>query len=111
MQGQTKKLGEMLVEAGLLKPGQLQDALTHQRVAGGRMGGILAGLGTDAMTVAMLEETRVALWGQHLRANNPSCAFMEVAGAITPVPGGVGPMTITMLLANTLESAERAAGQ
>ncbi len=33
----------------------------------------------------------------------------EVAAFITPVPGGVGPMTITMLLANTLESAERAA--
>ena len=32
----------------------------------------------------------------------------EVAAYITPVPGGVGPMTITMLLANTLESAERA---
>ena len=32
-----------------------------------------------------------------------------VAGAITPVPGGVGPMTITMLLWNTLESARRAA--
>jgi methylenetetrahydrofolate dehydrogenase (NADP+)/methenyltetrahydrofolate cyclohydrolase len=31
----------------------------------------------------------------------------EVAGIITPVPGGVGPMTITMLLANTLEAAER----
>ena len=31
----------------------------------------------------------------------------EVAGYITPVPGGVGPMTITMLLVNTLESAER----
>ena len=31
----------------------------------------------------------------------------EVAGAITPVPGGVGPMTITMLLANTLISAKR----
>ena len=30
-----------------------------------------------------------------------------VAGWITPVPGGVGPMTITMLLVNTLESAER----
>ena len=30
-----------------------------------------------------------------------------VAGAITPVPGGVGPMTIAMLLANTVESAER----
>jgi len=33
-----------------------------------------------------------------------------VAGHITPVPGGVGPMTITMLLVNTMEAAERAAG-
>jgi len=32
----------------------------------------------------------------------------KVAGYITPVPGGVGPMTITMLLVNTLESAQRA---
>jgi methylenetetrahydrofolate dehydrogenase (NADP+)/methenyltetrahydrofolate cyclohydrolase len=32
----------------------------------------------------------------------------QVAGHITPVPGGVGPMTITMLLINTLEAAERA---
>ena len=30
----------------------------------------------------------------------------EVAEYITPVPGGVGPMTIAMLLQNTLESAE-----
>ena len=35
----------------------------------------------------------------------------EVAGYITPVPGGVGPMTITMLLVNTLEAAERAAAR
>jgi methylenetetrahydrofolate dehydrogenase (NADP+)/methenyltetrahydrofolate cyclohydrolase len=33
----------------------------------------------------------------------------EVAAFISPVPGGVGPMTITMLLLNTLESAERSA--
>ena len=33
----------------------------------------------------------------------------EVAGAITPVPGGVGPMTIAMLLANTVQSAKRRA--
>jgi methylenetetrahydrofolate dehydrogenase (NADP+)/methenyltetrahydrofolate cyclohydrolase len=32
----------------------------------------------------------------------------QVAGFITPVPGGVGPMTITMLLVNALEAAERA---
>ncbi len=34
----------------------------------------------------------------------------QKAGWISPVPGGVGPMTITMLLANTLESAKRTAG-
>lgn len=34
----------------------------------------------------------------------------KVAGAITPVPGGVGPMTIAMLMANTLTSACRTAG-
>lgn len=39
-------------------------------------------------------------------ADFASCA--EVAAAITPVPGGVGPMTITMLLWNTLESARKA---
>jgi methylenetetrahydrofolate dehydrogenase (NADP+)/methenyltetrahydrofolate cyclohydrolase len=33
----------------------------------------------------------------------------EVAGYITPVPGGVGPMTITMLVANTIAAAERSA--
>lgn len=31
----------------------------------------------------------------------------KIASAITPVPGGVGPMTIAMLLSNTLESAKR----
>jgi methylenetetrahydrofolate dehydrogenase (NADP+)/methenyltetrahydrofolate cyclohydrolase len=36
-----------------------------------------------------------------------TAAVAEVAGWITPVPGGVGPMTITMLLVNTLEAAER----
>ena len=40
-------------------------------------------------------------------ADFDSCA--QVASAITPVPGGVGPMTITMLLWNTLEAARRAA--
>ncbi|GAA4543974.1 bifunctional methylenetetrahydrofolate dehydrogenase/methenyltetrahydrofolate cyclohydrolase FolD [Pseudonocardia xishanensis] len=35
-------------------------------------------------------------------------AVAEVAGLLTPVPGGVGPMTIAMLLANTVEAAERA---
>lgn len=37
-------------------------------------------------------------------------AVKEVAGAITPVPGGVGPMTIAMLMQNTLTAAKRGAG-
>jgi methylenetetrahydrofolate dehydrogenase (NADP+)/methenyltetrahydrofolate cyclohydrolase len=37
-------------------------------------------------------------------------AAEKVAGAITPVPGGVGPMTIAMLMVNTLTSAYRSAG-
>ena len=35
-------------------------------------------------------------------------AVEQVAGALTPVPGGVGPLTIAMLLRNTLSAAERA---
>jgi methylenetetrahydrofolate dehydrogenase (NADP+)/methenyltetrahydrofolate cyclohydrolase len=33
-------------------------------------------------------------------------AVVDIAGAITPVPGGVGPMTRAMLLSNTLRAAE-----
>ena len=35
-------------------------------------------------------------------------AAMDVAGHMTPVPGGVGPMTRAMLLVNTIEAAEQA---
>jgi cytosine/adenosine deaminase-related metal-dependent hydrolase len=44
--------------------------------------GITVGLGTDAMTVNMLEELRVGLWAQHLKQNNPSAGFMEIAGTL-----------------------------
>ncbi len=37
-------------------------------------------------------------------------AIKDKAAAITPVPGGVGPMTVTMLMMNTIEAAERQAG-
>ena len=48
--------------------------------------------------------------GIHRDENNKLCGDVdfdsakEVAGAITPVPGGVGPMTIAMLMANCVES-------
>jgi methylenetetrahydrofolate dehydrogenase (NADP+)/methenyltetrahydrofolate cyclohydrolase len=40
----------------------------------------------------------------------PGAYVIDVGGAITPVPGGVGPMTIAGLLTNTLRSAQRSAG-
>ncbi|NJN48129.1 MAG: bifunctional 5,10-methylene-tetrahydrofolate dehydrogenase/5,10-methylene-tetrahydrofolate cyclohydrolase, partial [Candidatus Competibacteraceae bacterium] len=37
-------------------------------------------------------------------------AVCKVAAAVTPVPGGVGPMTIAMLMSNTLRAARLASG-
>ncbi len=45
--------------------------------------GIRVGLGTDAMTVNMLEELRQALWIHHLAQDNPSVGFMEVMNTLT----------------------------
>jgi methylenetetrahydrofolate dehydrogenase (NADP+)/methenyltetrahydrofolate cyclohydrolase len=45
-----------------------------------------------------------------LRGDVATAEAAEVAGWITPVPGGVGPMTIAYLLANTLDAARRRAG-
>lgn len=44
--------------------------------------GVKVGLGTDAMTVNMLEEVRVGIWAQHLKQNDPSQGFMELANAL-----------------------------
>jgi 5,10-methylene-tetrahydrofolate dehydrogenase/methenyl tetrahydrofolate cyclohydrolase len=48
--------------------------------------------------------------GKRLVGDVDFAAASEVAGKITPVPGGVGPMTIAMLLNNTLRAAVKAAG-
>ena len=48
--------------------------------------------------------------GQRLVGDVDFEAAKEVAGAITPVPGGVGPMTIAMLMRNTCDSAKRKVG-
>lgn len=53
MTTETKKLGEMLVEAGIINPAQLQEALRHQRIAGGRMGSNLVALGFVSEEVLM----------------------------------------------------------
>jgi len=53
-------------------------------------------------------EDSTAAKGYRLRGDVDYDAVSRIAGWITPVPGGVGPMTITMLLANTVEAAARA---
>ena len=56
-------------------------------------------------------EDPTAKKGFRLKGDVEYASAAERAAFITPVPGGVGPMTITMLMANTVESAERAASQ
>ncbi len=55
-------------------------------------------------------EDSTASKGFRLKGDVDFEAAAKVAGWITPVPGGVGPMTITMLLANTVEAAARSPG-
>ena len=45
------------------------------------------------------------------RALRTVAIVIAIAGAITPVPGGVGPMTIAMLIANTLVACRRTLGE
>ncbi|MDA8410698.1 MAG: bifunctional 5,10-methylene-tetrahydrofolate dehydrogenase/5,10-methylene-tetrahydrofolate cyclohydrolase [Treponema sp.] len=56
-------------------------------------------------------EDPTAKKGFRLKGDVEYASAAERAAFITPVPGGVGPMTITMLMANTVESAERAASR
>ena len=78
---------------------------------------IVAAVGKcNVLTADMVKSGAVVLdVGMNRNAEGKLCGDVdyagvaEVAGYITPVPGGVGPMTITMLLVNTLESAENAA--
>ena len=78
---------------------------------------IVAAVGKcNVLTADMVKPGAVVLdVGMNRNAEGKLCGDVDyegvsqVAGYITPVPGGVGPMTITMLLVNTLESAESAA--
>ena len=76
---------------------------------------IVAAVGRrNTVTADMVKPGAVVIdVGMNRDDNNKLCGDVdfanvkEVAGYITPVPGGVGKMTITMLLMNTIESAER----
>jgi len=68
-------------------------------------GAVVIDVGINRIEVEEDGETRSRLTGD---VNYEEAA--EVAGAVTPVPGGVGPMTITMLMANTLRAARLGSG-
>jgi len=92
-------------------------AITRQAdiliVAAGRPGTITAAMVKPGAVVIDVGINRIAdpsrKSGERLVGDVDFAAVREVAGAITPVPGGVGPMTVAMLLANTVAAAERTA--
>jgi methylenetetrahydrofolate dehydrogenase (NADP+)/methenyltetrahydrofolate cyclohydrolase len=69
-------------------------------------GAVLIDVGINRIDAPEKGEGKTRLVGD---ADFESC--QSVAGAITPVPGGVGPMTIAMLMANAVTSAYRSAGE
>lgn len=93
------------------------DLASHTRqadilvVAVGKPGLITAEMVKPGAVVIDVGTTRVddaaAPGGYRIAGDVDFDGVGEVAGAMTPVPGGVGPMTITMLLANTLQAAKR----
>jgi methylenetetrahydrofolate dehydrogenase (NADP+)/methenyltetrahydrofolate cyclohydrolase len=84
-------------------------------VAAGRAGTVTGSMIKPGATVIDVGVNRIpdatARNGFRLVGDVDFASACETAGRITPVPGGVGPMTITMLLHNTLESARRAASR
>jgi len=84
-------------------------------VAAGRAGTVTGAMIKPGATVIDVGVNRIpdaaARSGFRLVGDVDFASARETAGRITPVPGGVGPMTITMLLRNTLDSARRAASK
>ncbi len=80
----------------------------------GRPGAITAGMVRPGAVVIDVGISRVddptRRRGYRLAGDVDFASVAEVAGAITPVPGGVGPMTRAMLLVNTVTAAERQSG-
>ncbi|MXS84498.1 bifunctional methylenetetrahydrofolate dehydrogenase/methenyltetrahydrofolate cyclohydrolase FolD [Nitrosomonas sp. HPC101] len=110
-----KPMALMLLEKGAtvtICTSQTRELASHTRsadiiiMATGKPGLLTSGMIKAGATVIDVGINRLA--------NGQLCGDVEFSGAkekagyITPVPGGVGPMTITMLMNNTIEAAERA---
>jgi methylenetetrahydrofolate dehydrogenase (NADP+) / methenyltetrahydrofolate cyclohydrolase len=83
-------------------------------VAAGRPNSITAEMVKEGVVVIDVGVNRIGMTAEGkaiLCGDVDFDGVSQKAGMITPVPGGVGPMTITMLMANTLKAANIAAGQ
>jgi methylenetetrahydrofolate dehydrogenase (NADP+)/methenyltetrahydrofolate cyclohydrolase len=112
-----KPMAMLLLEAGAtvtICHSKTRDLAAHTR----RADIVVAATGRrDVLTADMVKPGATVIdVGMNRNDEGKLCGDVDfagvsaVAGHITPVPGGVGPMTITMLLINTIEAAERAHG-
>ena len=92
----------LLASVGVAVPAHAQSAIAG--VVTDTSGAVMPGVTVVDVGVNRLEDGRIV-------GDVDFDPVSKVAGAITPVPGGVGPMTIAMLLSNTVTAAERAATQ
>jgi methylenetetrahydrofolate dehydrogenase (NADP+)/methenyltetrahydrofolate cyclohydrolase len=92
-----------LVDEGYVRPGAIVVDVGMNRVTDRALAERL--VGGDVQRMAAFARNGSVLVGD---VDFP--AVSPVAAAITPVPGGVGPLTVAMLLANTLAAAERRLG-
>lgn len=91
--GAVTRLGEILIVA-IGRPGTVTGAMV-------RPGATVIDVGTNRVEDATRER------GYRITGDVVFGEVREVAGAVSPVPGGVGPMTIAMLLSNTVDAAVR----
>ena len=66
--------------------------------------------GVDIIDVGMNRVADDSEKGYHLEGDVDTESMMGIANAITPVPGGVGLVTVAMLVSNTVLAAERSVG-
>jgi len=101
VRGSWIKPGAVVIDVGT---NSVKGALSYQRARPVHAAIAHAGLVLARGTVPPLDDTKKSgvAWVGDVHFDEA----VKVAGAITPVPGGVGPMTIAMLMSNTLDSAK-----
>jgi methylenetetrahydrofolate dehydrogenase (NADP+)/methenyltetrahydrofolate cyclohydrolase len=90
------------ITADFVKPGAVVIDVGINRIAGESLKGMLA---ADPTLVAQYEKNRAENKEYVLTGDVNFSSVAAVASAITPVPGGVGPLTIAMLMKNTVQAA------